>query len=143
MSLENVSAFQVEFEAVVSSTITDDELIPKIKVDAEINLEEINFSLHNIIKQMGPFGPHNMQPVFATHNVRLKNKARVLKDLHLKLFVEQEGSKISFDAIGFNLSEYSDKLDSPFSIVYTIEENNYMGNKTLQLVLKDIKTIKP
>lgn len=143
MPLENVPAFQLEFESVVSSTITKDELIPKIKIDAEINFEEINFSLHNIIKQMGPFGPYNMQPVFATHNVRLKNKARVLKDLHLKLFVEQEGSEVSFDAIGFNLSEFSNKLDSPFSIAYTIEENNYMGNKNLQLVLKDIKTINP
>ncbi|MEQ6118532.1 single-stranded-DNA-specific exonuclease RecJ [Reichenbachiella sp. MALMAid0571] len=141
MPLANVSEFQMQFEKVVSTTITNDQLIPKIKVDAEIDFADINFSLYNIIKQMGPFGPHNMQPVFATNNVRLKNKARVLKDLHLKLFVEQEGSEVSFDAIGFNLSEYSDKLDSPFSIAYTIEENNYMGNKTLQLVLKDIKTM--
>lgn len=141
LSLDNVEAFQQKFEEVVSGTITEDQLIPKINVDAEINFEDISFNLLNIIKQMGPFGPHNMQPVFITHNVCLKKEPRILKDHHLKLFVSQEGKDISFDAIGFNLSRFADQLGKPFSMAYTIEENNYMGNKTIQLMLKDIKCL--
>lgn len=139
LSLDNVGAFQQKFEEVVSGTITEDQLVPKINIDAELDFEDISFNLLNIIRQMGPFGPQNMQPVFATHNVSLKNKPKILKDHHLKLFVCQGESDMSFDAIGFNLSRFADQLDRPFSIAYTIEENNYMGNKTLQLMLKDIK----
>lgn len=139
LSLDNVGAFQQKFEEVVSGTITEDQLVPKINIDAELDFKEISFNLLNIIRQMGPFGPQNMQPVFATHNVSLKNKPRILKDHHLKLFVCQGESDMSFDAIGFNLSQFADQLDRPFSIAYTIEENNYMGNKTVQLMLKDIK----
>lgn len=139
LPIENVPEFQKKFEEVVENTITDDQLIPKINVDAELEFSDINFSFYNILKQMGPFGPQNMQPVFVTHNVILKNKARILKDLHLKLLIEQKNEKVTLDAIGFNLAEFADQLDNPFSIAYTIEENNYMGNKSLQLVLKDIK----
>lgn len=139
LPIENVSKFQNRFEEVVASTIHDDQLIPKINIDAELEFSDISFSFYNIIKQMGPFGPQNMQPVFVTHNVILKNKARILKDLHLKLFIEQKNEHVTVDAIGFNLAEFANQLDDPFSIVYTIEENNYMGNKTLQLMLKDIK----
>ncbi|MFY0653318.1 MAG: single-stranded-DNA-specific exonuclease RecJ [Cyclobacteriaceae bacterium] len=138
MPLENVSKFQERFEEVVSDTITEDILVPKVKIDAEIELSEIDFKLLNIIKQMGPFGPQNMQPVFVTHNVTLKNNERLLKDLHLKLFLQQ-GDETAFDAIGFNMAQFSGKLDKPFSIAYSIEENNYMGNKSIQLMLKDIK----
>ena len=139
LPIENVSSFQKKFEEVVANTISDDQLTPKINIDAELEFSDITFSFYNIIKQMGPFGPQNMQPVFATHNVILKNKARILKDLHLKLLVEQKNEQVTLDAIGFNLAEFANNLDNPFSIAYTIEENNYRGNKTLQLILKDIQ----
>ena len=139
LPIENVSAFQKMFEEVVANTISDDQLIPKINIDAELAFSEINLGFYNIIKQMGPFGPQNMQPLFVTHNVIIKNKARILKNLHLKLLVEQKNERVTLDAIGFNLAEFANNLDDPFSIAYTIEENNYRGNKTLQLMLKDIK----
>jgi single-stranded-DNA-specific exonuclease len=139
LPIENVSAFQKKFEEVVANTISNDQLIPKINIDAELAFSDINLGFYNIIKQMGPFGPQNMQPLFVTHNVILKNKARILKDLHLKLLVEQKNEHVTLDVIGFNLAEFANNLDNPFSIAYTIEENNYRGNKTLQLMLKDIK----
>lgn len=139
MPLTNVDAFKVKFEEVVCAQISEDQLIPKVHIDVVLDLEKITYPFHNILKQMGPFGPGNMQPVFVSKQVVLKNKPRVLKDIHLKLFIGQSGTNSSFDAIGFGLGEFHDKLDTPFDIAYTIEENNYMGNKTLQLNLKDIR----
>lgn len=139
MPIKNVTTFQNRFEAIVSKQITSEQLIPKIYIDLEINFTDINFKFLNLLKQMEPFGPYNMQPVFVTQNVILKKKVRILKEAHLKLFLTQENTDVAFDVIGFNLSEFRDKLNNPFSIVYTIEENNFMGNKTLQLNLKDIK----
>ena len=79
MLKENVSNFQMDFEHVVAESISDELLIPKIDIDLEISLDDIDFKFLNIIKQMGPFGPQNMQPVFCTKNIFAKNEPRVFK----------------------------------------------------------------
>lgn len=140
MDIDKVEAFRTKFEEVVASKITDDQLIPAINIDTVIFLDEINFKFYNTIKQMGPFGPQNMQPVFVSENLHAEN-AKVLKEQHLKFMVKQEGSDISFDAIGFGLGEYFDLVNCgmKFHMAYTIEENDFRGHKSLQLFIKDLK----
>ena len=140
MSVENVAAFQTKFESVVASTITEEQLVPAIKIDSVIFLDDIDFKFYNTIKQMGPFGPQNMQPVFVSENVHAE-KSKVLKDQHLKFTVKQEGTKATIDAIGFGLGEYFDLVNCgmKFHMAYTIEENDFRGRKSLQLFIKDIK----
>jgi len=139
MEIDQVKKFREAFEHAVAESIEPDQLEPKLEIDLEIDLEAIDFKFFGILKQMGPFGPQNMQPVFCTKKVVLKSDTRLLKDKHLKLFLAQSDQGKSFDAIGFNLGTFHRKLDEPFDIAYTIEENNYMGKKTIQLNLKDIR----
>lgn len=139
MEPDQLDNFKNAFEESVSSLIEEKQKAPIIDIDLEIELEDIDFKMFGILKQMGPFGPQNMQPVFCSRNVFLKKEARVLKEKHLKLFVSQAGTTNNFDVIGFGLGHFHDKLDTPFDIVYTIEENHYMGQTTLQLMLKDIR----
>lgn len=139
MEPDQLDNFKNAFEESVSHRIEEKQKIPIIDIDLEIDLEDIDFKMFGILKQMGPFGPQNMQPVFCSRNVFLKKEARVLKEKHLKLFISQAGTTNSFDVIGFGFGHYHDKLDAPFDIVYTIEENHYMGQTTLQLMLKDIR----
>jgi single-stranded-DNA-specific exonuclease len=140
MDISNVEDFKLRFEKVVTKRITEDQLTPAIYIDTVIFLDDINVKFFNTIKQMGPFGPQNMQPVFVSENVHAEN-AKVLKGLHLKFMVRQEGTDIGFDVIGFGLGDYCDLINSgmKFHMAYTIEENDFRGNKTLQLFLKDIK----
>ena len=135
---ENVEGFKNAFEAVSSKQLSKEDRIQTLPIDLEIGLNEIDFSFFNILKQLGPFGPQNMQPVFCTRNVTLKRDPRVLKEKHLKLFVNQMGSGNTFDVIGFGLGHFHDQLNKPFDIVYTIEENHFRGETTLQLNMKDI-----
>jgi len=140
MDVKNVEAFKVRFEAEVSRTITADQLIPTIEIDTVIFLDDIDQKFYRIVMQMGPFGPQNMHPVFLSENVHAVH-AKVLKGAHLKFTVKQEGTESSIDAIGFGLGEYYDMINSgmKFSLVYTIEENEFRGYKSLQLFVKDIK----
>jgi single-stranded-DNA-specific exonuclease len=141
LRLDKVAEFQKRFEEVVSATIDPEVLIPKIDIDLEVNLDFINFKTLSIINQMAPFGPFNMQPVFSTSNLKCRNVPRILKEEHLKLTVSQEGLNESFDAIGFGMAKFHEQIAAgkPFSLAYTIAENNFQGNKTLQLFIKDIK----
>jgi len=140
MDVDKVDAFKRRFEEVVSRNITEDQLIPSVNVDTVIFLDEINFKFYNILSQMGPFGPQNMQPVFVSENLHAIN-VKVLKEQHLKFQVKQEGTEAAYDVIGFGLAEYHDLVNCgmKFHMAYTIEENDFRGNKSLQLFVKDLK----
>ena len=140
MPTNNVDAFRKRFEEVVSKQITSDQLTPSLYIDAVINLADINQKFYNIITQMAPFGPQNMQPVFLAENVQASN-VKLLKDQHLKFTAKQEGTNVAFDAIGFGLGDYYDLVHCgmKFHLAFTIEENDFRGHKNLQLFVKDIK----
>jgi single-stranded-DNA-specific exonuclease len=143
---ENYPAFKIAFEKKVAQTIHPDLLIPEIAIDAEINFTDIDEKLIRILNQFEPFGPQNMAPIFLTKAVKDKGYAKQLgkADEHLKLFVKQtqsSGSSEGFGAIGFGLGNKLElvKNQNPFDVVYCIDENEFNGNVTVQLRLKDLR----
>lgn len=140
ISPENLPIFADKFEQVVSNSINPALLIPEIGIDAEIELTQINGKFFRVLSQMAPFGPQNMVPVFMSKNVVLGGTPQIVGTNHLKINVKQQNSAI-FEAIGFNLGEFEKLLkpNQPFSICYTIEENNWKDKKRLQLNIKGIK----
>lgn len=141
LPLDNVEKFITRFEEVVSDRILPDQLIPKIEIDAEIPLSAITFKTFNVMNQMAPFGPQNMAPTFGTKNVIVDTTPKVMKEKHIKGFLHAENSTKLFEFIGFGMAEKMEQLvvGSPFHIAYHLEENNYMGNKSLILNLRDIR----
>jgi len=139
---DNYDAFKVKFEQVVKDTIDPKLLKPELKVDMEIDLNQIDNKLMRIIKQFAPFGPGNMTPVFMTQNVKDTGYGKCVGEdnKHLRFTVRQADSN-SLVAIGFGLG---DKLNiikdkKPFDLAYTIDENYWNGVTSLQLKVKDIK----
>ena len=139
---ENYLNFKNAFEKVVEATITPELLLPEISVDAEIDFADISPKLIRILSQFEPFGPQNMSPVFLTKNVKDTGYAKPLgKDNeHVRLFIKQNGSE-GIGAIGFNLGSKLEltKNQKPFEMVYHLDENEFHGNITLQLRLKDFR----
>ncbi len=140
---ENYEKFKAKFEQVVKESIPKELLIPEIKIDAEIDLTEITPKLNRIIKQFAPFGPQNMKPVFATSSVRDNGYGKPVgaDKSHIKLSLIAGSHFKTFPAIGFGLAEKFEQLPKGkgFDIAYTIDENHWNRNVTLQLVLKDLK----
>lgn len=139
---ENYKAFKAKFEAVVKETIDPKLLTPELKIDLEINLNQIDDKLIRLIRQFAPFGPGNMTPVFMTQGVQDTGWGKCVGegDKHLRFTGIQPNSN-SIVCIGFGLG---DKLElikdkKPFDAAYTIDENHWNGNVSLQLKLKDIK----
>ncbi len=139
---ENVEAFRSRFEQIVAERITEEQLIPQIEIDLNLSLRDITFKFYNVLKQMEPFGPDNLRPVFMSEPVYADN-IRILKDIHLKMSVFQENTAY-MDAIGFSMAHsHLSKVTEgkPFRLCYQIVENHFRGNTTLQLMIKDIKPI--
>ena len=137
---ENLDSFIERFEEVVSASITEELLCQEITTDAEIDFNQIDGKFQRIIAQMAPFGPHNLAPVFVTHNVFLTGNPLIVGTKHLKLNLKQQNSVI-FDSIGFGMAEYEKLLqpNRPFSVCYTIEENIWKDQRRLQLNIRGIK----
>ena len=142
MKVENVAAFAERFEQVVSKTITEDMLTPCIEIDDELKLDNINEKFLRILKQFAPFGPGNMNPVFMTKNLSCKKAPFVMKEKHLKLSIcESNNDNHTIEAVAFNMIEHVESLSSkmPFTICYTVEENNWNGKTSVQLNVKDVR----
>ena len=139
---ENLELFVNRFEEEVSKTILDEDLIPEIDVDVNIHLNEISPKFFSVLKQFAPHGPENMTPVFVTDNVLDTGWARVVGTNHLKLeLYQQENPTVKFHAIAFDKGDFISFFQKkvPLSICYTVAENHYNGNTTLQLVVRDIQ----
>ncbi len=139
---ENLQAFKQAFEEFVEKTIHPDLLTPEVSIDAEINLSDINPKLLRILRQFEPFGPENMTPVFLTKNVYDTGYPKQLgsENEHLRLFVKQDDSE-GFGTIGFGLGKKIEiaRNRNVFDLVYSIEENEWNGNTTIQLQMRDLK----
>ncbi|MGE5521700.1 MAG: single-stranded-DNA-specific exonuclease RecJ [Candidatus Dadabacteria bacterium] len=136
---DKVEAFCEKFEEVVQSTILPEMLIPEIVIDAELSLSDIKQPLFDIICQMEPFGPDNLRPTFITRKVINTGWSKVLKEAHLRLVVKQ--NNCIFNGIGFNMAHKMSLLEQnkPLDIVYKIDENEWNGEKHLQLNILDVK----
>ena len=139
---ENYEAFKQKFEEVVETTIDKHLLTPEITIDTSLDLHQIDDKLWRIISQFAPFGPGNMTPVFMTENLKDTGYGKCVgaDESHLRITVTQKGTP-QIVCIGFGLGDklglISDK--KPFKAVYSVDENQWNGNVSLQLKLRDIK----
>jgi single-stranded-DNA-specific exonuclease len=139
LKAENLHAFSTAFETVVHKTIDPSLLVPEICIDAEILLKNITIGFYNIICQMEPFGPENMQPVFLIKNLIDTGYSKIVKEEHIRFVLQQNNQTIT--GIGFNMAKNFTLLTNqkPIDVVCTIDLNEYMGEKKLQLKIIDIK----
>jgi len=139
---ENYTAFKHQFEAVVKATIDKALLTPEIAIDSEVKLNEITPKLWRIIKQFAPFGPQNMTPIFMSKKVIDTGFGKQVGEdkSHLRVTVKQENSN-QIVGIGFGLGNKLDVISNkkPFNTVFSVDENEWQGNVSLQLKLRDIK----
>lgn len=142
MPLENVATFRARFEAVVRATIDPALRTPEEEVDAEVHLADLNDRLARVLHHMAPYGPGNMKPVFLTRGVVDTGNARIVGEDHLKMTLRMAGAPgPTIDAIAFRMAGFYEQVKSgePFSVIHTLEENEWNGRTTLQLNIRDIK----
>jgi len=142
---ENIRPFMEKFEQYVNGTITEEQLVPRIFIDSELSFSEINEEFFRTMSQFQPFGPENMSPVFVSRNVFDTGSGRMVGSSgeHLKLDLCQESTgQKSFSAIAFSQANHFEyiKGGNPFDICYSLEMNEFRGNRNLQLNVRDIKT---
>ncbi len=140
----NIPAFKKRFNEYVRLHISESMMKPILAIDDELQLNQITPKFYRILKQFSPFGPENMAPLFCSRNLTDKGTAKLVgtDQSHMKLSVSNcEDIDKPINAIAFSMSRHYEKIKNGqrFDMVYSIEENHFRGQTTLQLNIKDIK----
>lgn len=136
LELEHLSNLYDKLLEIAESKLKDEDLVPKITVDAKININDINRQLLNNVQKFEPFGLGNPRPVFMMEQAEISQVRTVGKEgKHLKMRVGE------IDTIGFDLGEWAGKLedDKKIDLVFTIDEDSWDGRSKIQLKILDIK----
>ena len=141
---ENLPEFARRMDEYISAKIETEMMTPVIEVDSKLNFACITPKFFRILKQFQPFGPGNHNPVFLTENVYDAGTGRKVGagGVHMKLDLIQEDQPYhQISSIAFNMAEHYDhiKEGNPFDICYSIVENYYRGNSSIQLRIKDLR----
>ena len=132
----HIEAFRQKLNKYARTIITEEILTPVIKIECELQKEEITRETYQIVKKFEPYGMANPEPLFLTRNMVVEEARGVGQDSkHLKLQVD------GFGAIGFNLGEHRSEIRPGYmvNLVYTIAQDNYNDNNNLQLKIKDLQ----
>ncbi|MBR0490578.1 MAG: single-stranded-DNA-specific exonuclease RecJ [Clostridia bacterium] len=134
---ENVSNFAQALEEVAKKAHTE-EIIPVIKIDAKINLEEVNRQMVESIKMLEPFGEANKMPIFVFRNLKIDSIRALSEGKHLKLTLKDNNTIVN--AIGFNMGKFAEeyRIGDKIDVVGNLEINSFNGVDSIQINLKDI-----
>ncbi|MGV8946556.1 MAG: single-stranded-DNA-specific exonuclease RecJ [Lutibacter sp.] len=140
---ENYQNFKLKFEEVVAATMPEELKTPEIVIDAEISLSEITPKFFRIMNQLAPFGPENMKPIFMCGNLRDNGYGKKIgaDETHLRLNLFEGTNQTTYNAIGFGMGDKHEMIQNKnaFKAAFCVDENEWNGYTTLQLLLKDLE----
>lgn len=141
----NIEKFYAKISALVEEELKGKEITPSIEIDCEISVDDINWEFVADLKKMEPFGNGNEEPIFLMRNVIISDLKIVGNgQKHWKLSIRGEsGSPKIFDAIGFSLVEKFPNLkkDDKIDIVFGLSEDEWNGNKKIQIKMIDLRLV--
>ena len=134
---ENFEKFKKRFEEIATKAEIH-EIVPVIQIDSKIELKDINKEMVESLKQLEPFGEANRMPIFLFKNLKIDSIRALSEGKHLKLTLKDNNIIIS--GIGFNLGNLSNdyKIGDRVDIVGVLEMNEFNGQESLQINIKDI-----
>ncbi len=137
---ENLDELRSRMERIATEKLDGLELAPMLRIDAEIDLSDLDYAVCTLLSQLEPHGEANPQPVFATRGVSVVRDSvrQVGRDgQHLKFRVQGRGSTSEWDAIAFRMGEWADGMPGRVDIAYSVEMNEVSGRP--QLTIKDLQ----
>jgi single-stranded-DNA-specific exonuclease len=132
---DSLDRFREKFASFVIENSTEEERMPRLMYDAEINFSELSLDFLASYELLQPFGNSNPQPVFVSREVELSKPIFKMKNNHLRLMLRQGYDEKN--AVFFGGGE-RDLPDPPWDIAFTIDRNTFRGNTSLQMTIQDI-----
>jgi single-stranded-DNA-specific exonuclease len=129
---KNVPMLQRALIEIATNQLKDVDLRPRINIDAEVSLSELNLNTYQLLQKLAPFGKGNPLPTFVSRAVQVAGcRTMGNEQQHLRLKFKQDGS--SFDGVAFKLGDSLADVSSTLDIVYNLELDRWSGVENLRL----------
>lgn len=136
---DNICEFKESLNRIVRQALTTDELIPRLNIDLKLSFDALRPEIIDGIHSLGPFGPSNPKPLFASEHLSFKSEPRIVGKNTVKFWVSD--GETTLEAIGYGLAQDIDLLQryTRFNLAYSPNINEWQGERSVQLEIKDIK----
>ncbi|MBN3909946.1 MAG: DHH family phosphoesterase [Nostoc sp. NMS1] len=136
---ENLQVLRSRLIEFANQCLEPQHLKPLLKIDAEVNLDQINQQLYQQLNALHPCGMDNPDPVFWTPNVQVVEQKIVGKG-HIKLTIAQtiDNQDYRIKAIAWRWGDYF-RLPPRVDVAYKLRENYFNGNTTIELELIGVR----
>ena len=143
---EMIPRLRRELNKLAHSLLTEDDLIPKLRIDAQVTLDEIDHALLQDLERLAPYGAGNPRPVLAAKSLALRRSFTVGKDgAHLKFIVSHSGDGpgdgFGFAAVGFRMGDRLNSVEGAarVDLAFQPQINEWNGRTSIELILKDFR----
>ena len=135
---DNINKLRERLNALVEKTLGPEDFVPKLYIDAQVDLAQINERLVQEIQTLAPYGADNPEPLFVS-DVLSANYPHIVGNGHLKLRLGNHLADI--DAIGFGLGSLIPEPEAQVRVVFIPEINHWQGTKNLRIKMKGIEIV--
>jgi single-stranded-DNA-specific exonuclease len=144
LNAERIPEFQARLNDYAAARLTDEDLIPELRIDAAVRLKELDDASVAEILSMAPFGFGNPAPVFAVLDVESAGAPAVIKEKHLRVRFRQDGRTLG--AMGWNFAERAAELEAGahVDVALCFEDDTYSARRGYpgwRAVLRDVRPV--
>jgi len=135
---DSIEDFKHNINRLAHERLTLEDLLPSLDIDLELKLSELNEEVISELEKLEPFGKGNPEALFYTRDLKLKGEPQALSRETLKFWVSD--GNITFQAIGFGMSSLKEslKISNSFDLVYSPRIDNWRGEGSVLLEVRDI-----
>jgi single-stranded-DNA-specific exonuclease len=140
LDAERIRELRRAVNVVADRTLGPEDLMPQLRIDADLTFRAITGGVAAGIASLAPFGAGNPRPVFAARRVEIVDGPRKLKERHLKMALKQDGR--IFRAIAWRAAErhdYAAEHKAALDVAFSLEQNQYNGETYVELTIADLK----
>lgn len=139
---ENIPAFRAAFCEYVANELTEEDLQPHLRIDAEASLPSLTLRVVKQLEQLAPFGQDNRRPTLCARGVMLGNEPKRMGrgEKHLTVMLEQ--SDVRIRAVAFNQGDWADTMQAhggSMDVAYRPVINEFNGRRSVEVQIVDWK----
>lgn len=144
-----LEAFRERFNEAVGARMTPELLVPRLEIDALLDLHTLDERFWRLLQHFGPHGPENEEPLFMARDLEVVGEPKLVggEGKHLKFYVRQRAHPDDppCEVIGFGKErllpavQHSRRTGQPLALAFTLQENTWQGQTRIQLRLRDLK----
>jgi single-stranded-DNA-specific exonuclease len=139
--LENVDTISKAFNQYVSQFLKPEDFIPAIELTADVENEELSFSLLEELERLQPFGMANPKPIFYASDVTLSSLRSMGDGTHANLTLTPSAAQRNLRGVAFGLYERFSSIGqgNKVDLVFEPQTNEFQGNRTVQWKIADVR----